>query len=390
MLSLFKYSLYKPSHFKAVCRDALRLKSRNTDLSASLHAAMDWLICAHDNGDGGVAGYFSLATGWNAPYPETTGYIIPTMFDYSRFSGQSKYRDRAIAMADWELGIQYQDGAFPGGYTDSSPGPIVFNTGQVLQGLVAAYVETQDERYRTAARKAGDWLAAVQDPNGAWTRHTYRNTFHTYHTRVAWPLLQLREITEDDRYAKTAINFLQWALENQQENGWFKHNALYLRTDYALTHSVAYAIRGFLESGVLLQNDEYLSAAKKASSVLLDKFEVTGNLQASYGSEWDSSDTYSCVTGNAQMSGIWLRLYTITKDPKYRAAAAKMNAALRGTQNLTSSNSGIRGGIKGSDPIYGRYMPFCYINWATKFFADTLMFEEASKRLDPVDSAQTV
>ena len=62
------------------------------DRAEALGAAIDWICKAQDaSGDGGVARSYSLAyhrffkkRGWTASYPETTGYIIPTMFDYAR------------------------------------------------------------------------------------------------------------------------------------------------------------------------------------------------------------------------------------------------------------------------------------------------------------------
>ena len=377
--TIYTNRLYLPSHLGIYLRDGFTLRPGTPDLRRSLQSAIDWLVYAQDVGRGGVAGNYSFARGWSAPYPETTGYITPTMFDYYHLTGQEIYRKRAILMSDWELMVQLPEGAFPGGYTDSFPKPIVFNTGQVLQGLVRAYSETSDEKYKVAAQRAGDWLIEIQDPDGAWRRCTYRNTFHTYHTRVAWPLYQLYQITYEDRYAIAAEKNLRWALQNQLPNGWFKSNALYLHSDDALTHSIAYAIRGFLESGLIASNKEYILAAKKASEVLLDKFESTGRLQASYNHDWRSNDEYSCVTGDAQISGIWLRLFEITGKDFYARAAFNMNAVLRATQNISSRNRGIRGGIKGSEPIYGRYMPYRYLNWATKFFVDALILEEKTR-----------
>ncbi|MGF1595582.1 MAG: hypothetical protein ACFCVK_01410 [Acidimicrobiales bacterium] len=37
----------------------------------------------------------------------------------------------------------------------------------------------------------------------------------------------------------------------------------------------------------------------------------------------------------------------------------------------------IRGAIKGSHPIWGRYAPLGYPNWATKFFLDALLLLDA-------------
>ena len=65
---------------------------------------MDWLCRAQDETKtGGISAGFSLLRGWLAPYPETTGYIVPTFFDFARFSGKEEFRERARAMADWEM-----------------------------------------------------------------------------------------------------------------------------------------------------------------------------------------------------------------------------------------------------------------------------------------------
>lgn len=373
--------LYRPSHLRAYIRDALGLREPGTDREKALDEVMGWLARAQDAGEGGVAGYFSFGSGWRAPYPETTGYIIPTMFDYARAEEHRDFRDRAIRAADWILTVQLATGAFPGGFTDREPHPIVFNTGQILQGLVRAYEETADEKYLRAAEAAGDWLTHTQDSDGAWRKSTYRNQPHTYHTRVAWPLLQLNQICPKASYVQAAEKHLHWAMSNQLPNGWFQQNALYLERDSALTHSLAYAIRGLLESGLLLSNQDFISSAKKASAVLLEQFQTTGALQASYDKDWASSDNYACVTGNAQLAGIWLRLYETEHDPQHRDAGFKMSARLVEMQNVSSTNDGIRGGVKGSNPISGGYMSYCYLNWAAKFFADLLMLERQIRSL---------
>ena len=36
------------------------------------------------------------------------------------------------------------------------------------------------------------------------------------------------------------------------------------------------------------------------------------------------------------------------------------------------------GGIKGSFPVYGRYAPLQYPNWATKFFIDALLAKQGA------------
>ena len=76
------------------------------------------------------------------------------------------------------------------------------------------------------------------------------------------------------------------------------------------------------------------------------------------------------------MSIIWLMLYSLTKNRAYLDAAKKINNYAKSTQDLNSGNKGIKGGIKGAYPVYGWYAPFCYVNWAAKFFIDALMLED--------------
>ena len=86
---------------------------------------------------------------------------------------------------------------------------------------------------------------------------------------------------------------------------------------------------------------------------------------------------WSCLTGNAQMGTVWARLYQATGDRRYFNGLVSANRYLRRVQWLRTGNAGLDGGINGSDPINGRYGPFEVLNWAVKFFADSLMFERA-------------
>ena len=44
-------------------------------------------------------------------------------------------------------------------------------------------------------------------------------------------------------------------------------------------------------------------------------------------------------------------------------------------QDLRQTDPSRAGALKGAHPINGNYMTWRYPNWATKFFADALMFE---------------
>ena len=354
-------------------------KRHNKTYSNDVHikAAVDWLSYAQkQNDDGGVSALYSLFDGWSPSYIETTGYIIPTFFNYAEFSKNPVYRQKAIEMADFELRSQLSSGAFPGAGTKNTP--VVFNTGQVIFGLCRAYEETKKERYKKAAEKAANWLLSVMDMDGCWRKHEYLNHVHTYNTRTAWALLQAHKISKKDAYKKAAEKDIDWALTQQQENGWFENNGFYPEQE-PLVHTIAYSIRGILESGIYLEKARYIKAAEKAAVELLKKQRKDGSLAGSFDGSWKSSVRWSCLTGNSQMSIIWQKLYIETKNQKFLTAAKKSNNYMRRVQNLRTSNRGIRGGIPGAYPIYGWYAPFSFPNWAAKFFVDSLLLENDQK-----------
>ncbi len=75
------------------------------------------------------------------------------------------------------------------------------------------------------------------------------------------------------------------------------------------------------------------------------------------------------------MGTVWGRLHQVTGDGKYLNGLVKANEFLRKVQWLGTGNPGLDGGISGSFPLHGRYGPFEVLNWAVKFFVDSLMLE---------------
>lgn len=367
----------KPQNFYYILPATLKdfLKKTNPSYQNDVHikSAMGWLSLAQkQNNDGGVSAMYSLFEGWAPSYIETTGYIIPTFFNYAEISKKYFYREEAIQMADFELINQLQSGAFPG--SGSKDTPIVFNTGQVIFGLCRAYEETKEEKYRQAAEKAADWLISVIDEDGCWRKNEYLNNIHTYNTRTAWSLLNAHKISKNSAYKEAAEKNIEWALAQQLENGWLQNNGFYPEQE-PLVHTIAYSISGILEAAIYLRKKKYLEGAVKPAIQLAQAQRADGSLQGSFNKDWNSSVKWSCLTGNSQMSIIWQKLFTATKDKRFLDAAKKSNSFMKSMQNLNSPNPGIKGGIAGAFPIYGWYAPFSYPNWAAKFFVDALMLE---------------
>lgn len=348
-----------------------------------LEASMAWLCAAQDAmPEGGVSAFYDVRLGsWGPPYPETTGYIIPTFFDYAAYSGDDAFRTRAVRMANWLVTLQLPDGAFPIGplWPNWERAPLVFDTGQIIHGLVRVYEETGREDFLASARRAGDWLVAIQDPDGAWRKHTSLGIVHTYNVRTTWGLLRLYQASQEAPYRQAAVRNLTWAMADQDADGWFR-NAHFRPGEDPLTHTIAYTIEGLLESGVLLQDQQVIEAARRAADALRQRQSQDGFLRARYGPGWRSDLSWSCLTGDAQMAILWQRLYQLTGEAGYLQAADLANTYVKQAHNRSARLPGVRGGIAGSQPIYADYEPYRNLNWAAKFFADSLLLSIQLKR----------
>jgi len=379
--------LSHPSHIRLIFNDLKILSYSMRDNDEHLDAAMQWLCKAQDvTGTGGVAaGYKAQDRGWLPSYPETTGYIIPTFLEYGHIKNDPVFLYRALRMGDWEIEIQLADGAVRGGIGINTY-PIVFNTGQVIIGWIALYQETGESRFLNAAVKAADWLADVQDDDGKWSRYTLNNVPHAYHTRVVWPILEVYAQTKNERYKLCAEKYLKWVLSQSKENGWFAYMG-FRKEDTPFTHTIAYTIRGLLECAPYFEKNfqkEIMSVVRIASENIINCYERRKRsfdqypppLYGTLNEKWESKDRYSCVTGNAQLAIIWLKLYKLYRNPYYLNAGVKILEQVKAMQCFLQ-NPEIRGAIPGSYPCWGKYEPFSFPNWATKFFADALILKKS-------------
>jgi hypothetical protein len=336
-----------------------------------LDAAADWLALAHDKGeDGGVSYGYSIRGGWRPPYRETSGYIAETFFDLARQLERPDYRERAIRVCRWLCEVQNADGSISNPTFDAARG-IVFDTGQVLHGLVRGFEETGDENILRAAERAGDWLTGIADGERRWTRNTYNRIPHVYNTRSAWALVRLHKVRPTpEREAVSRAN-LDWAL-SQKRGGYYDQNAFEVGVP-PFTHTIAYAIRGLLESGVLLADERYTAAAEDSARVVAERLRSDGFLPGTIDVTGTPRATYCCLTGNCQMAIIWARLFALRGDALFRQAAVNALRYVMSWQDIATANPNVRGAIKGSQPVWGAYSRMTFPNWPTKFFLDAML-----------------
>jgi hypothetical protein len=338
-----------------------------------LQAALAWIERAQRaSADGGISkGYHLIRRRWSPSYPETTGYTVPTLLNAALALDRPDLQALALALADYLLRVATPEGTVAH-WANGSSQPVVFDTGQVLFGWLAAYQASQDARYFAAATRAGNWLAAIQDSSGAWMSYQYQGVVKTIDSRVAWALLELYRHTRQESHRQAAVRNLEWVLSQQDADGWFRHCAFRDGAD-PFTHTLVYTLEGLFESGRLLNEERYIRAAVRTADALLARQRGDGWLASTFRSGWQVTSHSSCLTGNCQASRMWLRLFAQSGNPDYAEGAQRAIIFVSRTQNLSTANPGVRGGIAGSAPFYGRYERFEYPNWAAKFYIDALL-----------------
>jgi folate-dependent phosphoribosylglycinamide formyltransferase PurN len=349
-----------------------------------LRAAASWLELAQEvTGDGGVCGRYRLRGGWTSSYPETTGYIIPTFLSLADELGEERFRDRARRCLEFLLPLQLASGAFPGmEVAKNRTVPSPFNTAQILHGLVAWHRATGEERALGAARRAGDWLLELQDLDGAFRRHCYFDVATTYFAHASCWLAELGRHCGDESYLQAAGRHLDWVLGHQDaKTGWFDRCG-FTEEDHrerrSVTHTIAYTVWGVLFASIALERPDGVAAARRASEGIARRLELSGRLPGVLDHRWRARADYVCLTGNAQMALIWMKLHELGSSLRLLNAALKAIDQVKAAQAMRNPSPAIRGGIAGSDPAWGGYLYMAIPNWAAKFFVDALLAKQAA------------
>ena len=361
--------------------------NKNLLFSKRIKASLDWLMRTHEvSSRGGSAAYWSPILGWGSPYPETTGYIIPTLLRGKDYFDEKRYEEAAFRMTEWLVSLQNEAGWFPGGtlkYT-SDLSPSIFNTGQILFGLSEAFSRKQDDRIYEVINKCLKWICAEQNKDGRWLNHAYTEGYSpSYYSHVCWPIAKAAKVIGKECYLENVKRGLQAVHNDRNNNGTYSRWA-FKEGKNAFTHTIGYTLQGIVEAALITQSWNELALPAVASlEKLLKKFEVKKNLAGAYNSRWKGDFWYKCLTGHCQIASAWMRVYEKQGDPRFLNSAAKLLETVSQKQML-AGNLNTRGAIGGSSPLWGKYMFLRYPNWSAKFFVDAMM--ELKRNLEGLEN----
>lgn len=342
---------------------------------ARLDAAVDWLLMSIKacGGNGSSKGY-RIVNGWMPAYPETTGYLIPTLLDVRDSYHRPELGEVAAQLGRWLAGIQLPNGGFVGRELGVLNQPVVFNTGQILHGLNALIYREEHDHLKPNAEQAAAFLVSSMDDTGCFARNESNGIIHTYNVRTAWALLVCGRILNNDGFQKAALANVEWTLRQQNDQGFFLLNQ-FKPGGNANTHGLAYVLQGLIEFYALTGDQRFLDAVKASCDRVVRLYGTRRKLTSELGDDWKSLSSHLCLTGYAQLSIILFDLFRITSENSYLNTALNLLDDVSRSQDIRKGNP-YSGAIKGSRPVYGRYAPLQYPNWATKFYVDALLAKQ--------------
>lgn len=290
----------------------------------SYQLAIEWLLANRLQGSG-----ITVSSDHQAPYPEVTGYLIPTL----RECGET---DLAVDLARWLISIQRPDGGFAG--PDDEDESYLFDTGQVMRGFLAVLDLLPECRQPLQA--AGDFLIrGGQEPlivrpraESRWTRRYGHRISENIHIYALTPLAEAAQTLCRQDFREAVERSLNYYVSKPD-----------LLEFSFLTHFYGYVLEGLVDLG---RGD----LARKGLAPVIAAQRPDGAIPGVPEAEW------VCSPGSLQMAIVGYKLGLIDFG----------NAAVDSMQPLQQPTGGFRGSY-GPGAAYG---PDAEPSWACKYFLD--------------------
>lgn len=216
-------------------------------------------------------------------YSEITGYALTAL----TYLDDEETKNRAVITANWLKSIAQLDNkgflclysSTKNEFYEKENQIYTFDTGIIINGLLNLYRITKENSILESAKKAADWLVEIQNPNGSIHPRFNRdynkidndsNSWSTisgsFHCKISMGMLNLFDITKDERYKIFVERICNYSLEKQTKEGRFNTYENQVGTNL---HPHCYSAEGLLAAGIYLKNERYIEAAAKATEWIL-------------------------------------------------------------------------------------------------------------------------
>lgn len=286
-------------------------------------------------------------TGKRKGYPEVTGYYIPTLIRWG-------YRELAVNYAEWLIGIQKADGSW---YDTDDVSPYIFDTAQILKGLIAVReIYDSREKIDEAIKKGIDWILGCMTDEGrlvtpdtaCWGSddNTCSELIHMY---CLSPIADAGRIFGRTDYIEKAEKILKYYKDNYYDK---------IMNFSLLSHFYAYVMEALIDMG---ETDMAVEAMAKIADIQ----KASGAVPAYKNVDW------VCSTGLFQFALVWFRI----GDTEHG------NKAFEYACRLQNESGGWYGSYLSEDNCNEQndYFPGAEISWAVKYFLDALYYKDVAE-----------
>ncbi|MFM8314130.1 MAG: biotin synthase, partial [Deltaproteobacteria bacterium] len=268
----------------------------------------------------------AVSSASNLPYPEVTGYFIPSLLAWNEI-------DRAVSYGRWLLSCQHPEGCWG---DPNENRPYAFDTGQIVKGLLALAKASETHEWDKEIRGACEWLISLIDESGEPIAPD----------KKAWgdqvPLAVLLYSFEAVKRAGEYFNEPTWVKRVEKSVDWFLRDPKL--TDFThLSHFHAYVLEALCDLG---HYDRAREGMEKVAALQNKK----GAVPAFQDVKW------VCSTGLFQYAIVWYKLGDNERGDRAFSYATQL-------QNKS-------GGWYGSYGWFAKYFPKAEIAWAVKYFLD--------------------
>lgn len=276
-------------------------------------------------------------------YPEVTGYYIPTLLQWGE-------EELACAYAKHLMSVQKEDGAW---YDSEDKLPYVFDTGQILKGLIAIRERLPEADEHII--RACDWLLSKQEESGRikapdgieWNPGQCEETIHTY---CLSPLKDAARIFDRPDYAQAADKALAYYIEHDRES---------ILGFGQISHFHAYVMEALFDMGAT-------DLCRQAMNNLEQYRNPQGGIPAYKDVPW------ICSTGCFQLAVVWYKL----------GEKEKGDSLFRYTCRLQNPSGGWLGSypeskfknLFRSGRMRPGYFPEEEPSWVNKYYLDALAY----------------
>lgn len=304
--------------------------------------AMNWVKANTIDGNG-----ITVTSKERVVYPEVTGYYIPTLIQWGE-------RDLAIAYAKHLCSIQKEDGSW---YDSKDKDPYVFDTAQVLKGLLAIrnLLPEVDEHIIRGC----DWLLSNMQSDGRLTTPSVDEwdpeegvCSELIHVYCLSPVREAGKLFDKPQYLEAVDKILNYYKINYIDE---------IKNFRLLSHFYAYVMEGLFDLGEI--------DLCRESMERLEKFRnKKGGIPGLNDVPW------ICSTGLFQLAVVWYKLGELEKGNSLFYYALKLQNRSGGWYGSYSAPGLLAKFYRGRKRPY--YFAKAEISWAVKYFLDALALKE--------------